>query len=205
MEALVEKRSCLLTQAEKDLQHSIEAMEEAKRSLMVAKEQLVHVKAAKEKEDLLISAKKIDAQLPDNRQSVEKMKDLLCLLPVEKASCFGECLSLLEGLLKSASSPVVQVVPDSDSEMGQPIEVPVFPSYPSAADVITDPYTDVESPSTPGRRRTRSESPRRSPGARSRTSSGRRLNFKQSEHMSATIQLFSRREGAPISQLGEMP
>ena len=208
LEALVEKRSSQLTQAEQDVQTAISTMEEAKQSLMVAKEQLAQVHAAKAREDQLIQAQKADMQLPDNQKSVEKMKDLVCLLPVEHAGAFGECLNLLSGLLQQAATPFIQVVPDSDSEMGQTesslignTDSPLIPSLPSAVVVTSDPYSAElnAAPFTP-RRRTRSDSPKRSPGsgARSRSTSNRRLTFKQSGNMTTVLDAFSRREGNPI-------
>ena len=162
-------------------------------------QQLTNVKAAKAKEDQLIMSQQAEQQLPDNRMAVTKMKDLLCLLPAEKAGDFGEMLNLLDGMLKEASGPAIHVV-DSDSEMA-PSECPVpqtpsasslmaeVPAFPSAVVALADPYNGGGA-ITP-RRRTRSESPRRSPGSRSRSTDNRR--------QCPMTNAFSRRElGGPF-------
>jgi hypothetical protein len=188
LEALVEKKTSMLLQAEQEVQEAIATMEQAKVSLAEVEQQLANVKAAKAAEDKLISSQQAEQQMPDNRMAVTKVKDLLCLLPVEKAGEFGDMLNLLHGLLSDAAEPAPAVhTVDSDSEMaasecpapqtplarGAMAEIPMFPSaLPSAAVAHSDPYHG-EGASTP-RRRTRSESPRRSPGSRSRSNEHRR-------------------------------
>jgi len=199
LEALFEKKTSMLLQAEQEVQQAIATMEQAKASLVEVEQQLTNVKAAKAKEDQLIMSQQAEQQLPDNRMAVTKMKDLLCLLPAEKAGDFGEMLNLLDGMLKEASGPVIHAV-DSDSEMA-PSECPVpqtpsasslmaeVPAFPSAVVAHTDPYSGGGA-ITP-RRRTRSESPRRSPGSRSRSTDNRR--------QCPMTNAFSRRElGGPF-------
>ena len=150
--------------------------------------------------------------MSDKQKSVEKMKDLVCLLPAGMAGGFGQCLQLLEGLLQQAHAATVQVqeVVDSDSEMGAAtpshvhMHVPLFPrgdkpphaeSEDSSAESpsATDPHMapTAEGCKTPPRARARSADPERSPVTRSRSHSLFRKCCIQ-EH-------FSRRESMPTS------
>jgi hypothetical protein len=205
LEALVEKKSAQLMQAERDVQEAIATMEQTKASLMVVQEQLTGVRVAKAKEDQAIKEQQEEQKLPDNRMAVTKMKDLLCLLPAEKAGGFNEMLNLLEGIFSEAATPSLPIIHpvDSDSEMGAASEMPAsasgtlpeIPTFPSAAAAVAahvDPYGDGGDGASTPRRRTRSESPRRSPGARSRSNEHRRLCPVSSS--------FSRRElGGPFT------
>ena len=195
LEALVEKRSSCFTASEEAVQKAIAEMEAARESLMVAQQQLLQVKEMKAKEDTATMARQAEEKIPDNLSSVNKMKDLMCLLPVEMAASFGQCLQLLDGLLAQAkAAPHISEVQDSDSEMGgssvqakSPIHehlfAPLFgggggllhPGSPSS-DVGVDPYQPMQEDSgckTPPRR-SRSEEPKKSPGNRSRSHSIRR-------------------------------
>ena len=135
-----------------------------------------------------------EKQLPDNAKSLEKVKDLVCLLPTEMAGEFGQCLALLENWLQQANSAAAaaraQEVPDSDSEMATeaslkhaPMEHLHIPLFPGGAErlhseeecrrAIGDPYLAAEGATsgctTPPRGRCRSAVPARSPATRSRS------------------------------------
>ena len=186
------------------MQKAIAEMESARESLMVAEQQLLQVKEQKATEDTETLARKAEEQLPDNQTSVNKMKDLVCLLPAEMAAGFGQCLQLLDGLLAQAhAAPHIMEVPDSDSEMGRSdvgrsadaspihehIHAPLFGggdrplhSISPDSDIVSDPYQPMHEDhgcKTPPRARARSEERKKSPGSRSRSHSlSRRPGFR---------------------------
>ena len=47
------------------------------------------------------------AEMPDNLKSVQKLQDLVCLLPNGMADGFGQCLKMLETLLLQANASTV--------------------------------------------------------------------------------------------------
>ena len=186
LESLVEKRATHFSATEANVQKAIADMETAKQSLMMAQKQLLDVKSQVSAAAITAAKDKEEKQAPDNMKSVQKMQDLVCLLPASMAGGFGQCLQMLEGLLKQANSAAqearAQEVPDSDSEsaasayrrsqIGQ--SVPPFPVPTSPSTV--DPYMDVDAAAgsgtqIPPRGRAKSAEPLRSPNARSRTHS----------------------------------
>ena len=143
LQALVEKKLLHFTAAEELVNTSIAKMEAAKAALTEAQTSLLNVKNQKEEADAkaatAAAASAATEAVPDNAASLNKVKDLVCLLPTQMAGDFGQCLALLEQLLNtakaSASQPVMQQVPDSDSEMDMVeqrstpdlVAVPLFP------------------------------------------------------------------------------
>ena len=207
LENLVEKREAILQQAEVDAAEAIQEAVEAKSSLMVARQQLMAVQQAKAKEDADFAVKEAELHSPNAKQTVQKMRDMAQLLPTDKAKVLAECLGLLETLMADAVTvEVINVEMEqggSESSEGQiPLSFIHTPSpnnmangmmqnatvdpyaMPVALDLpnVEQPGASMEAPLTPRRgvRRTRSESPQRSPGARSRTNSThKRMNGKQ--------------------------
>ena len=187
LEALVEKRSTHFTQSEQNVQTAIAEMESAKQSLMVAQQQLLQVRELKKESDAAAAAaaavEQQQAEIPDNMKSVQKMQDLVCLLPIGMAEGFGQCLKLLEGLLQQANASTVtdasniQEVRDGDSTCSgatgahgmEQLHVPIFPGGDQPlhgrslweAESPSDPYMASEGTKTPPRR-ARSVEPERS-------------------------------------------
>lgn len=198
LEALVEKRKTHFKAAEQLVHTSIAKMESAKEALEIAQQQLFQVQEQKHAADAINTAAEAEKQLPDNAKSLEKVKDLVCLLPTNMAGEFGQCLAMLENLLqqanKAAAEARVQEVPDSDSEMASdaspktaPMEhlrIPLFPggterlhTEEECRKAFGDPYLLAEGATatgctTPPRGRCRSAVPGRSPATRSRTPEG---------------------------------
>jgi hypothetical protein len=195
LEILVEKRTTHFSLSEHNVQQTIADMEAAKQSLMVAQKQLLDVKHQQAAAETQAALNKAEQQVPDNMKSVQKMQDLVCLLPAGMAGGFGQCLQLLEGLLQQANAAAhearVQEVPDSDSESAasafsrsQRMETTIVPDFPggnqpplgassfSTAELPpTDPYMTGVGCRTPPRTRAKSAEPERSPATRSRTHS----------------------------------
>jgi len=203
LENLVEKREAILQQAEIDAEDATRELAEAKSSLMVAKQQLMVVQQAKAKEDADTALKEAELHSPNAKQTVQKMRDMAQLLPKDKAKVLAECLGLLETLMADVAA--VEVINVEMEDSGQhstdgiyASPVPDTVTNGMVQNVVSDPYAVAVAVDTPlleqhpsaaqaapltprrGVRRTRSESPQRSPGARSRSSSfHKRMNGKQ--------------------------
>ena len=202
LENLVEKRETILQQAEADAEVAMQDLAEAKSSLMVARQQLMAVQEAKAKKDADIALKEAELHSPSTKQTVQKMRDMAQLLPADKAKVLAECLGLLETLMGDAAVEVInvemedggshstdgQVVLGTHGTSASPLSSTVTNG--TVQNVQTDPYAVAVAPPsatqgvplTPRRgiRRTRSESPQRSPGARSRSNSfHKRMTGKQ--------------------------
>ena len=165
---------------------------------MVAQQQLMQVREQKKEADARSSTEKAEKKLPNNAESLEKVKDLVCLLPTQMAGEFGQCLALLESMLvqanQAAAAARIHEVPDTDSELASepPPETPIaakhtmehlhIPLFPGGTErlhseeecrrAVGDPYGGAAASSgcnTPPRGRCRSVAPQRSPGTRSRT------------------------------------
>ena len=80
LEALVEKRTALLSQSEQNVQTAISEMENAKQALMVAQQQLLQVTEAKAKEDEQVLGQQAARQLLDNQQSVANQPTTVLIL-----------------------------------------------------------------------------------------------------------------------------
>ena len=148
------------------------------------------------------------AEMPDNLKSVQKLQDLVCLLPNGMADGFGQCLKMLETLLQQANASTVTYASNIEVESVcsgisgmEHIYVPVFPGGDRP---LHESSSSEEVPSTeraktpPPRGRARSVEPERSPVTRSRTHSlSDRPGFRgKSESMEE--HLFSRREPMPF-------
>ena len=187
LEALVEKRTTHFTQTEHNVQVAISSMEDAKKSLMVAQQQLLQVRAQKAEADAKVVASKAaaqrDAEMPDNLKSVQKLQDLVCLLPNGMSDGFGQCLKMLEELLQQASASTVTTTSTLD-EIGSDfsagmdhIYVPQFPrgeqeqTAEATLGTSANPSAAEREGTPPPRGRARSAEPERSPATRSRTHS----------------------------------
>ena len=218
LEALVEKRTTHFSQTEHNVQSAIAEMEAAKQSLLVAQQQLIQVRTLKAVEDAAKAERAQQAEVPDNMKSLEKVKDLVCLLPNGMADGFGQCLKMLETLLHQASTSTVTYAATLDSEsvcsgaatgMPEPtdpymesLNIPMFPGTAAGGvEQSQQPLQERSSESGPARegshtptRRGRSVEPERSPATRSRSHSASRPFRGKMESME---EAFSRREGRP--------
>ena len=186
LEALVEKRTTHFSQSEHNVQAAISEMEAAKQSLMVAQQQLLQVRVMKAEADAKSTAMKEEeqkaAEMPNNLKSVQKLQDLVCLLPNGMADGFGQCLKMLETLLLQANASTVTYASNVEVESVcsgisglEQIYVPVFPGgdrpLHEASSSEEVPATAERSKTPPPRGRARSAEPERSPVTRSRTHS----------------------------------
>jgi hypothetical protein len=213
LEALVEKRTTHFTQSEHNVQSAIAEMEAAKQSLMVAQQQLLQAREQKAEADAKSSASKAEAareaEMPDNLKSVQKLQDLVCLLPNGMADGFGQCLKILEELLQQASASTVTYA-SNVTEMGsecsaagmEHIYVPQFPGgdRPLHETSQSEAESSTERAKTPTPRgRARSVEPERSPATRSRTHSLSRSRAPGFRGKSESLEEhFSRREPLPV-------
>lgn len=202
LQALVERRTCLKTEAEESHREAIADLEEANTALAEAQQQLELVRNAKAMEDA-VAATQSSSSVPENPISAAKL--LIGLLPQEKAVAFAECLALLESMAiphqqkfpcnaqvvsvetveEDAGSSALGVSPSS-SQVGisaaSAVTEVAIPKSPTVK-VQTDPYGTPQR----GRKGARSLSPTASPagGQRSRsTQSQKRLRGKQKEPFS---------------------
>jgi len=225
LEALVEKRTTHFTQSEHNVQIAISEMETARKSLMVAQQQLIQVRERKAEADAASSASKAaaqrDAEKPDNLKSVQKMSDLVCLLPNEMGAGFGQCLKMLEELLQQASASTVThaaTIDESGSEFSAGMEHIYVPQFPGGDRPLHEHSSEEEPPSGPhgssisssaerdttpprGRAEQRSGEPERSPVQRSRSTHSLSRSRAPGGFQGKSESLeehFSRRESLPI-------
>ena len=84
-------------------------------------------------QQLQLQPQQKQAGLPDNMKSVQKMQDLVCLLPNGMADGSGQCLKMLETLLQQASASTVTYASNiqgdgvSDCSAMEHIQIPLFP------------------------------------------------------------------------------
>ena len=222
LEALVEKRTTHFTQSEHNVQTAIAEMESAKASLLVAQQQLIQVREKKAEVDAATLASKEaaqrDAEVPDNLKSVQKLQDLVCLLPNGMSEGFAQCLKTLEELLQQASASTVthaSTIDESGSEFGAGMEHIYVPQFPGGDRPLHEQSSEERLPSplpstfsspagerdmTPPRGRARSQEPERSPATRSRTHSQSRSRAPGFRGKPESLEEhFSRREPLPIA------